>query len=208
MRSLGKSIEHRNISAIANSSGLIRITTSSAHGLSTGHKVSIEGVLGTTEANGRWTITVTSTTQFTLDGSAFANTYASGGKVYLPHRLKFQLSATPAGGSAYVWASVSWRRFVDGNVVDANTQHFKITNTTEVPVLDSFGGGVYWIDEIEFRNKSNTTVTALVEVEEFDETLEPMSVQIATGERATWTESGGDTYSATGARNVGASGVP
>lgn len=208
MRNLGQSIEHRDISNVVNSSGLIKVTTSSAHGLSTGHKVSIEGVLGTTEANGRWTITVTSTTEFTLDSSAYANSYASGGKVYLPHRLMLKLSATPSGGSAYVWASVSWRRVVDGNVLDSDTYNFKLVNSTAVAALESFGGGVYWLDEIEFRNKSTTTLTASVEVEEYNETLEPLSAEIATGERATWTEGVGDTYTADGKRVSGAIGTP
>lgn len=64
-----------------NSSGLIEIETGAAHGLTTGNQVQIYGVLGTTEANGTWTITVVDSTHFTLDGSTFANTYVSGGTI-------------------------------------------------------------------------------------------------------------------------------
>lgn len=60
--------------------GEIRITTSTAHGLTSGRPAIIEGVVGTTEANGRWEqISVISTTQFDLTGSAFVKPYVSGG---------------------------------------------------------------------------------------------------------------------------------
>lgn len=67
--------------AANNGSGLIRITTSVAHGMSTGMRVVIQGVLGTTEANGTWTITNVDATHFDLQGSAFANAWTSGGVV-------------------------------------------------------------------------------------------------------------------------------
>jgi len=65
-----------------NGSGLVRITTGSAHGFSTGIRVGIAGVGGTTEANGSWTITVITTTTFDLQGSTYANAYTAGGTVY------------------------------------------------------------------------------------------------------------------------------
>jgi surface protein len=67
--------------ATDNGSGLIRITTSAVHGISTGNKVFIKGILGTVEANGLATITVIDTTTFDIDGSTFTNTYTSGGTV-------------------------------------------------------------------------------------------------------------------------------
>lgn len=58
----------------------ITVTTSAAHGLSTGNIVFITGVTGATTANGIWSITVTSSTAFQLtsaiggtDGSILAN---------------------------------------------------------------------------------------------------------------------------------------
>lgn len=61
-------------------SGLIEVTTSAAHGLATGDKVTIENVEGTTEANvDSNVITVTSATTFTLDDSTFANAYTDNG---------------------------------------------------------------------------------------------------------------------------------
>jgi Flp pilus assembly protein TadG len=61
-----------------------RITTSSNHGLSTGDTVWITGVNGMTQLNNKsYVITVTSTTQFTLNGvnSSSYSTYSSGGTV-------------------------------------------------------------------------------------------------------------------------------
>ncbi len=80
------------VSAVASSSGLIKITTSASHSYATGQKVYVSGVGGTTEANNNnafgvsgstdyWVITVTSPTAFTLNGSTFVHSYTSGGTV-------------------------------------------------------------------------------------------------------------------------------
>ena len=65
--------------AADNGSGLIRITTSAAHGLAPSDEVVIASVGGTTEANGTWTITAIAATTFDLQGSTFANAYTTGG---------------------------------------------------------------------------------------------------------------------------------
>jgi hypothetical protein len=67
--------------AANNGAGLIRITAV-AHGFSTGNNVGIEAVVGTTEANGSWTITVIGVDTFDLVGSTFANAYVSGGTAH------------------------------------------------------------------------------------------------------------------------------
>lgn len=53
-----------------------------AHGLVNGDKVFIEGVGGTTEANGYWTVSNATTNNFTLTGVTFVNAWTSGGNVY------------------------------------------------------------------------------------------------------------------------------
>lgn len=63
---------------VNNGSGLIRVT-SAAQTLVTGNKVIISGVLGTTEANGPWIVTVINSTTIVLQGSTFVNPYISGG---------------------------------------------------------------------------------------------------------------------------------
>jgi hypothetical protein len=67
------------VSGTASLGGLVEITTSGAHGYSTGDVVVVASVTGTTEANGCWAITVVDTTHFTLAGSIFANAWVSGG---------------------------------------------------------------------------------------------------------------------------------
>jgi hypothetical protein len=68
------------ITAVANNgSGLVRITSGSAHNLVTGDLVNIHGVGGVAAANGRFTATVVDSTRIDLQGSAFAGAYTSGG---------------------------------------------------------------------------------------------------------------------------------
>jgi surface protein len=78
--------------AVNNGSGLIRIT-SAAHGRTTGEKIFISGVLGTTEANGGWIVTVIDATTLDLQGSTFTNTYTSGGTL----RTGYGWSVTDGG---------------------------------------------------------------------------------------------------------------
>ena len=56
-------------------------TTSLAHGYSTGDVVQISGTSGNTATNGIWKVTVTSSTQFSLDDSSGNGTYSSGGVI-------------------------------------------------------------------------------------------------------------------------------
>lgn len=67
--------------AANNGSGLIRLTVASTATFATGQKKIVAGVAGTTEANGRWTITVVDGTHIDLQGSTFANVYTSGGTI-------------------------------------------------------------------------------------------------------------------------------
>lgn len=60
----------------------IVITTAAAHGLTTGDKVAITRVGGNGAANGHWTVTVLTTTTFSLTDSDGDGTYTGGGRVY------------------------------------------------------------------------------------------------------------------------------
>lgn len=64
--------------AVNNGAGLIRITAV-AHGYTTGNRVKVSGITGTTEANANWGITVIDPDTFDLIGSLFVNAYISGG---------------------------------------------------------------------------------------------------------------------------------
>lgn len=59
----------------------ITVTTSTAHGLTTGQAIYITGAVTASNANGFWLVTVTSTTAFTLTGSV-GGTGGSVGTVY------------------------------------------------------------------------------------------------------------------------------
>ena len=69
--------------AANNGSGAIRLTVDSTAPLSGRTKVSVWGVVGTTEANSAtpWSFTIIDGTHIDLTGSTFTNAYVSGGKV-------------------------------------------------------------------------------------------------------------------------------
>ena len=71
------------VSGTSNNGGLIRVTTSAAHGFTTGNSVYIYGVNGTTNANGTWVVTLISTTIIELQGSTYNAAWTSGGNVIL-----------------------------------------------------------------------------------------------------------------------------
>jgi hypothetical protein len=57
------------------------VQTATSHGLSTNDYVSIDGVLGNTNTNGTWQITVTGVDTFTLNDSTGNGAYSFGGQV-------------------------------------------------------------------------------------------------------------------------------
>lgn len=76
----------RTIAGCANNGGgLIRVTTTTPHGLSNGTTIYVEGVTGTTEANNtaatKWTISNASGSILDLNSSTFANAYTGGGRL-------------------------------------------------------------------------------------------------------------------------------
>lgn len=60
----------------------VRLTVASTTGMTTGDVRVVSGIVGTTEANGTWTITVIDGTHVDLQGTTFANLYTSGGIIY------------------------------------------------------------------------------------------------------------------------------
>lgn len=77
-----------NVTGAANNgSGLVRLTVSSTATMATGDVANVLSVGGTTEANGRQTITVVDGTHIDIQGSTFVNAYTSGGTVLMnPYR--------------------------------------------------------------------------------------------------------------------------
>ncbi len=72
----------------------IRITTSGAHGLTSGDLVDIESVEGNTASNGTWEVTVISGTEFDLDNSSGDGAYTTGGS-WVPGADFVQYSSVP-----------------------------------------------------------------------------------------------------------------
>lgn len=92
-------VTYRIISnAVDNGSGLIRLTVNTTNGMITGQQVTIGDVLGTTEANGNWTITVINMTQIDLDNSTFTNAYSSGGYIVNNPALPYNYNEIPKTG--------------------------------------------------------------------------------------------------------------
>ena len=93
-------VTYRVISNAAdNGSGLIRLTVNTTSGMITGQQVTIGDVVGTTEANGNWTITVISLTEIDLIGSTFTNAYVSGGYVVNNPSLPYNFDEIPKTGT-------------------------------------------------------------------------------------------------------------
>lgn len=92
-------VTYRTISNAANNgAGLIRLTINTTNGMITGQQVTVGNVVGTTEANGNWTITVISITTIDLQGSTFANAYVSGGYVVNNPSLPYNFTEIPKTG--------------------------------------------------------------------------------------------------------------
>ena len=95
------------VSAATNTSP-IEITTTANHSMLTGDSVYIVGVLGNTGANGSYTITKTSATSFTLDGSTGTGAYTSGGFVGNRERISRFIYFWGTSG-AYTLPCNGWR---------------------------------------------------------------------------------------------------
>lgn len=108
----GGTVVGTQISAASNATPIV-ITTTTAHGRSTGDRVGIVNVEGNIAANGYWTITVLTTTTFSLDGSAGSGAYSGGGFVvylstatdFIDGVWKFQSNVT---ASAVVYTTTTY----------------------------------------------------------------------------------------------------
>ena len=69
------------VTGASSSGGLIKLSVRDASRMATGDTVTVSGIVGTTEANGNWVITVVDWQNIVLQGSAFSHAYVSGGSV-------------------------------------------------------------------------------------------------------------------------------
>lgn len=91
-----------------------KVTTSVAHGLTTGDRVVVTRAIGPTIVNDKWFVTVVDTTNFTLDGcdSSGASAYVSGGFVVKVSRDQW-LTDIPAVGRVAI-ATLASKTNVNG----------------------------------------------------------------------------------------------
>ncbi len=71
----------QNITGAASHGGLIQLTVTSTTKMASDDMFVVAGVVGTTEANNKWLITVIDGTHVDLKGSTFTNAYVSGGTI-------------------------------------------------------------------------------------------------------------------------------
>lgn len=74
------------------------VLTSAAHGLTTGTRVTVSGVLGNTAANGTFTVTRVDADTFSLDGSTGNGSYTSGGTWNVTGLYEAALDCSAAAG--------------------------------------------------------------------------------------------------------------
>jgi hypothetical protein len=123
------------VSGATNASPIV-ITTAASHNLVTGNTVQIYDVLGNTAANGKFVVTVTGPTTFSLNGSTGNAAYTSGGtvaqwqtflsveKATLPNRYRGTAAPVYASSSTFTVAFIEDRDST--NAVDI----LKNTSTT------------------------------------------------------------------------------
>lgn len=141
------------IDAVDNGGGLIRLTLTTTTNLVTGMRFLVRGVLGTTEANGFWQITVIDATHVDLVGTTFVHAFVPYPD---PTLTGIGLSADMVGGTIidtfdnlYASLDVNAHRYWDG------------LNTPRVLVID-VGPGNFTLSNPppQFIIVTNTTATA------------------------------------------------
>lgn len=150
------------ITNVDSSGGLVRITAAS-HGLSTGDEVIIAGVAGTTEANGYWTVTVTSTSQFTLDSSTYATAWTSGGGVY--NGISYTVVCGSAPGSNGICVVNNYKQISTAGAVVATPVTIKVlTSTTETEIMLASADYAQAVSSLILTNDSGGSISGSIKV--------------------------------------------
>lgn len=147
---------------IVASSGLIKVMTSGVHNLADGDKVILDGVGGTVEANGFWTVTVTSTNEFTLDGSTHTNAFTTGGWVCDGLSYAIVCASAPASPGILVVSDV--KMFEGGAFVDIEPTLKQITSTTETEFMRSIANTTLALALLTLTNNSAGSITGSLKI--------------------------------------------
>lgn len=132
-----------SITNVTNTSPMT-VTTSAAHGLTSGDIVFITGVRGATTANGKWGITVTSTTQFQLSTAFDATTSPPSNSSSIASVVGIAVDSGVAGyDSITLYVNVTSPAFV--STLTAGTSRVSLSGTNiGIPVV----GYTYYLDSV------------------------------------------------------------
>lgn len=156
--------------AANNGGGLIRITAT-AHGFSTGARVYISGITGTTEANGTWTINRISANTFDLRGSTFTNAYSSDGTasaaVFTSDDVGRAVSIRHTVSSVDTWGQAMITAYTNPYTVTANVvSDFTATSASNTWAMGAFSatGGypgtvAFYEERLAFASSANNPQT-------------------------------------------------
>ena len=134
-------VGRRITGAIDDGTGKIKLTTSTT-GLTSGDNINVTGMIGTTEANGSWFITVNDSTHLTLLQSAFTNTYISGGTFTTP-ALKLR---SVQGGWIFGAGRFTTIENVSSNGAVICTNGFAFTRVENLNFKARSGGTAFQLD--------------------------------------------------------------
>ena len=126
------------ISGATNATPIV-ITTTAAHGLTSGESVYIQGVGGNTAANGTFIITSLTTTTFSLNSSVGNGAYTSGGYVGGDSRIsRYVFCNDNYGSDAYVTNGWRYNPFGTGTDNGLNSQSGVIVNSNAFAAFATF----------------------------------------------------------------------
>lgn len=154
--------------AANNGSGLIRLTlnmiSNAFFSIAGQNFIIVQGVVGTTEANGRWVVNIIDSTHIDLVGSTFVHAYVSGGAIGGSlDALGFSLDSITKASTAQLSAfgGTSKLGFYDGpnleatlNTEEANGEGVMLFTSGLRPITDCSAGML----SIGYRNNKQATL--------------------------------------------------
>lgn len=159
-----------SVTAATNASPIVITTNTALSGLATGKKVNIYGVLGNDAANGTWTVTLISPTQFSLQGSTGDGAYTSGGGANIVRPI-FRIAAdsnrtiTDAAIDTDLFMFSKYTRILNMVLADNFVQntvlgdvYYKIAQSAygQIPLVQQESGSSLILDNVSFMGRYNS----------------------------------------------------
>lgn len=146
----------------AGAGGKVRCTVAN-HGLLTDHKIFIEGVQGTTEANGYFTITKIDDNNFDLTGTTYVNTFTNEGYAY-----KIQVVKAVLGSAATTFVTRFETRYFGSALVTDSKSFVKSVSNTEIEIFRSDSTYAILLDFVKSYHSESTARVLTVTIEHFN----------------------------------------